>query len=116
MVNEKISWTKSLKVGEDYIDPSSVQEASTSLQTHLFPGMSTLTKRVRYISLLAAAKYYRMEAGLDAELPLSLSDYLHRFEALIAVSSIMHHTQDNTSFDGIIGRNAARAPSKKSFS
>lgn len=108
-----ISWTESLPVASLHADPSGVQEASTTFQTYLFPGMSTLTARVRYISLFAAAKYHRMEAGLSEELPLSWLEYIRRFEALIAVSSILHHKQDNAPLDGIIGRNAGQKMSQR---
>src|SRR5258708_30642228 len=97
-----VDWTKSLDVARLHADPSGVQEASTTFQALLFPGMSTQTARLRYISLFAAARYYRMEAGSAAEAQLPLSDYLRRLEALIAVSSVRHHIHDNAEPDGIV--------------
>jgi hypothetical protein len=97
----EIGWTEPLVVARLHTDPSGVLEASTTFQALLFPGMSTQTARLHYISLFAAARYYRMEAGSAAEAQLPLSDYLRRLEALIAVSSVCHHIHDNTETDGI---------------
>jgi hypothetical protein len=108
----KIGWTKPFAVARLHADPSGVQEASTTFQALLFPGMSTQTARLRYISLFAAAKYYRMKAGATAEAQLPLSDYMRRLEALIAVSSVRHHIIDNAEPDGIVGRGAGRKMSQ----
>jgi len=105
MTTTEMGWTKPLAVARSYIDPSGVQSASTTFQALLFPGMSTQTTRLRYIPLIAAARYYRMEAGKGAEDQLSLTNYLRRFEALIAVRSIRHHPQERI-LDGIVGRGA----------
>ncbi len=105
MTTIEVGWTMPLAVASSYIDPSGVQSASTTFQALLFPGMSTQTTRLRYISLFAAARYYRMVGGKDAVDQLSLSDYLRRFEALIAVCSIRHHPQERV-LDGIVGRGA----------
>jgi hypothetical protein len=82
-----VDWTKSLDVARLHADPSGVQETSTTFQALLFPGMSPQTARLRYISLLAAARHYRMQLGSEVNVQLPLSEYLRRFEALIAVSS-----------------------------
>jgi hypothetical protein len=113
MASIKIGWTEPLVVARLHADPSGVQEASTTLQALLLPGMSTQTPRLRYISLFAAARYYRMEAGASADAQLSLSEYLRRLEALIAVSSVRHHIHDNAQPDGIIGRGAGRRMSQE---
>ncbi len=76
MQTTEAGWTKSLAIARLHADPSGVQEASTTFQAILFPGMSTVTIRLRYISLFAAARYYRMEAGKTAEDQLSLAEYL----------------------------------------
>jgi hypothetical protein len=109
----EIGWTEPLVVARLHADPSGVQEASTTFQAVLFPGMSTQTARLRYISLFAAARYFRMKAGSAAEAQLSLSDYLRRLEALIAVGSVRHHIHDNTEPDGIVGRGAGRRMSQQ---
>jgi hypothetical protein len=67
MITE-IGWTSPLAAAHTYIDPSGVQSASTTLQALLFPGMSTQTARLRYISLFAAARYYRGIAPLTGEI------------------------------------------------
>jgi len=106
-------WTRSLDVAQVHADPSGVQETSTTFQALLFPGMSTQTARLRYISLLAAARHYRMQLGSEANVQLSLSEYLRRFEALIAASSVLHHFHDGNEPDGIVGRTAGRKMSRK---
>jgi len=111
MLTIEAGWTRSLAVARLHADPSGVQEASTTFQAILFPGMSTVTTRLRYISLFAAARYYRMEAGSAAEAQLPLSDYLRRLEALIAVSSVCH-LHDYTP-DGIVGRGAGTRMSEQ---
>ena len=111
MLTIEAGWTKSLAIARLHADPSGVQEVSTTFQAILFPGMSTVTTRLRYISLFAAARYYRMEAGSAAEVQLPLSDYLRRLEALIAVSSVCH-LHDHIP-DGIVGRVAGTSMSKQ---
>src|ERR1700737_2492600 len=105
-------WTKSLDVARLHADPSGVQETSTTFQALLFPGMSTQTARLRYISLLAAARHYRMKLGSEVNIQLPLSEYLRRFEALIAVSSVLHHIPDGSEPDGIVGRTPGRDMSR----
>ncbi len=97
----EFGWTEPLAVARLHADPSGVQDASTTFQALIFPGMSTQTARLRYISLFTAASYYRMEAGSAAEAQLSVSDYLRRLEALIAVSSVRHYIHDDAEPDGI---------------
>jgi hypothetical protein len=115
MLTIEAGWTKSLAVARLHADPSGVQEASTTFQAILFPGLSTVTTRLRYISLFAAARYYRMKAGKMTEDRLSLYEYLRRFEALIAVSSVCHHLHNHAP-DGIVGRGAGtRMSEQKEF-
>lgn len=108
-----VDWTKSLDVARLHADPSGVQDASTTFQALLFPGMSTQTARLRYISLLAAARNYRMKLGSEINVLLPLSEYMRRFEALIAVSSVLHHMHDGNEPDGIVGRTAGRNMSRQ---
>lgn len=78
-------WTAPLEVTNLRADPSGVLDTSTVFQATLFPGMSTVTSRLRYISLIAAPRYYRMLAGEAVETELPLPEHLRRLEALIAV-------------------------------
>lgn len=96
----EIGWTEPLIIARLHADPSGVQEACTTFRALLFPGMSTQTARLRYISLFAATRYYRMGAGSAAEAQLPLLDYLPRLEALIAVSSVRYHIHDDAEPDG----------------
>jgi hypothetical protein len=106
-------WTKSLDVARLHADPSGVQEMSTTFQALLFPGMSTQTARLRYISLLAAARNYHMKLESEVNIQLPLSEYMRRFEALIVVSSVLHHVHDGNEPDGIVGRTAGRNMSRQ---
>lgn len=110
-----VGWTAPIAKAKVHVDPSGVQQASTNFQALLLPGMSTVTPRLRYISLFAAARYYRMEAArteeeqvmLEQQLPLD--DYFRRFEALVAACTIHHHLQDITPPNGIVGLRTMRS-------
>lgn len=105
MSTPTLGWTEPLRLAGLRADPSGVQEASTDSQAALFPGMSTVTGRLRYVSLLAAARYYRMlnpSATESQELPT----FLRRVEALIAACSVRHHAGGEPP-GGIIGRGFA---------
>jgi hypothetical protein len=109
-----VGWTAPIAKAKVHADPSGVQQASTNFQALLLPGMSTVTPRLRYISLFAAARYYRMEAArteeeqIKLEQQLSLDDYFRRFEALVAACTIHHHLQDSAPPNGIVGLRAMR--------
>ena len=60
-------WTKSLRIANLRADPSGVQDSGTVLQTLLLPGMSTVTRNIRYISLFTAAQYWRHEASKNGK-------------------------------------------------
>jgi hypothetical protein len=64
-----VDWTKSLDVARLHADPSGVQEANTTFQALLFPGMSTQTARLRYISLFAAKLSY--ETRIRSQCPVT---------------------------------------------
>lgn len=99
-------WTEPLRISLQRADPSGVTSASTEYQARLLPGMSTLTNRVRYLSLFAAARGLRMAAGKSAEDRLPLNTHLRRLEALIGVCTVRHHQQQGVP-TGIIGRGDA---------
>ena len=107
-------WTAPLGVTGLRADPSGVLDTSTVFQATLFPGMSTVTSRLRYISLIAAARYYRMRAGEAAETKLPLLEHIRRLEALIAVCSVLHHQNEGVVPTGIIGRDTAMEMSRQS--
>ncbi|WP_338256648.1 hypothetical protein [Dictyobacter halimunensis] len=104
-----IGWTGPIVSARTHIDPSGVQQASTNFQALLLPGMSTVTQRLRYISLLTAARFYRMKAAkteeeqIRLEQQLTFDEYFHRFEALVAICSIHHHLQSGGAPSGIVG-------------
>ncbi len=114
MSTNTVGWTAPIASAKVHADPSGVQQASTNFQALLLPGMSTVTPRLRYISLFTAARYYRMEAPgteegqIKLEQQLSLDEYFRRFEALVAVCTIHHHLQDGALPTGIVGLRAMR--------
>jgi hypothetical protein len=69
--------------------------------------MATVTPNVRYLSLFTAIRYLRKEAGKPAEGQLPLSDLWRRVEALIAVSTILHHRDGEEPPTGVVGRGYA---------
>lgn len=99
-------WTEPLRVSLQRADPSGVTSISTDYQARLLPGMSTLTNRVRYLSLFAAARELRWVAGKSAEDRLPLDTHLRRLEALIGVCTVRHHQHQGVP-TGIIGRGDA---------
>lgn len=114
MSTNAVGWTAPIASAKVHADPSGVQQASTNFQALLLPGMSTVTPRLRYISLFTAARFYRMEAVRTEDeqrklkQQLSIEEYLRRFEALVAVCTIHHHLQDTILPDGIVGVRAMR--------
>src|SRR5690242_15300191 len=106
-------WTAPLEITGRRADPSGVLDTSTVFQATLFPGMSTVTLRLRYISLIAAARYYRMLAGEAVETKLPLFEHLRRLEALIAVCTVLHHQNERVGPTGVIGRDAAMDMSRQ---
>jgi hypothetical protein len=71
--------------------------------------MATVTPNVRYISLFTAIRYLRQLVGEAARDELSLPGLWRRVEALIAVSSVLHHQDGDQPPMGIIGRGYADA-------
>ncbi|GHO79502.1 hypothetical protein KSD_72730 [Ktedonobacter sp. SOSP1-85] len=114
MSTNTVGWTAPIASAKVHADPSGVQQASTNFQALLLPGMSTVTPRLRYISLFTAARFYRMEAGrteekqIELEQQLSLDEYFRRFEALVAVCTIHHHLRNDAPPNGIVGLRAMR--------
>jgi hypothetical protein len=100
-------WTTSLDQTSLYIDPSGVQATSTDFQVALMPGLTTVTRNVRYLSLFAAARYHRMMVD-DRQIGLDYSTYMERFESLIGACSVAHHPTDLANVRGIVGVTAAR--------
>src|SRR5687767_9393943 len=90
----QINWTARPPAAGVRVDPSGVQDASTSFQQVLLPGLSTVTLNVRYLSLFISARYHRIRA---AKADHTLSErgswpaFIRRLEAAIAVSSVLHH-------------------------
>ncbi len=108
----RLGWTDYLPVSRLRADPSGVQAAGTTFQADLLSGMSTLTANVRYVSLFCAARLHRNRAGeRDSSVATKLGwqAFPRRFEALIAVASVLHHRPDGEPPLGIVGRNRANA-------
>jgi len=106
-------WTQPLRVASQRADPSGVQDAGTVVQAWLLPGMATVTPNVRYISLFAAVRYLRQQAGDDAAREMPLRELWRRVEALIAASSVLHHENPDERPLGIIGRGYADQVAKR---
>jgi hypothetical protein len=75
--------------------------------------MATVTPNVRYISLFAAVRYLRQQAGDDAAKEIPLRELWRRVEALIAASSVLHHENPDEIPLGIIGRGYADEVAKR---
>lgn len=97
-------WTKPLPTASLRADPSGIQDTGTVLQALLLPGMSTVTPNVRYLSLFTAAQYWRHNASRQGYKLTDYRKFLRRFEALIALSSVLHHDDPKTIPPGIVGR------------
>ena len=106
-------WTKPLPTGRLRADPSGVQDTGTALQAFLLPGMSTVTPRVRYLSLFTAAQYWRHYASTTGRRPMEYGTFLRRFEALIALSSVLHHDDPEGIPGGIVGRTYANSQASR---
>lgn len=100
-------WTKPLSLAGQRSDPSGVQSVGTAVQALLLPGMSTVTQNVRYLSLFTGAQYWRHIAYEQNHKLLKYRDFLRRFEALIALSSVLHHENTGDVPSGIVGRQFA---------
>jgi len=100
-------WTKPLPLASRSADPSGIQDAGTALQASLLPGMSTVTPNVRYISLFAAAQYWRHDRSQHGYKLVNYREFLRRFEALIALSSVCHHKDADEVPTGVVGRTFA---------
>ena len=95
-------WTTPKKSAQLRADPSGVQAAGTDVQAWLFSGMTTVTTRVRYISLLAAMRHLRQQSRSTAEGAAAVSMLTRRLEALIAASTVMHHDADGAVPGGVV--------------
>ena len=102
-------WTKSLQIARLRADPSGVQDAGTVLQASLLSGMSTITPNVRYISLFTAVQFWRHDAVQRGNKIMGYRQLLRRFEALIALSSVLHHESPNEVPTGVVGRTFANS-------
>lgn len=100
-------WTVPLTLAAQRADPSGVQSVGTSVQARLLPGMSTVTQNVRYLSLFTGAQYWRHTAYENNYKLPKYRDFLRRFEALIALSSVLHHEDTGDVPSGIVGREFA---------
>jgi len=105
--NSVYGWTSMLTLASQRPDPSGVQSVGTSVQTMLLPGLSTVTRNVRYLTLFTGAQYWRHYANEQGHTLLKYRDFLRRFEALIALSSILHHEDTTDPPLGIVGRQYA---------
>jgi len=102
-------WTKSLRIANLRADPSGVQDSGTVLQTLLLPGMSTVTRNIRYISLFTAAQYWRHEASKNGKKIAEFRQFSRKLEALIALSSTLHHEDTRQVPNYVVGRNFANS-------
>lgn len=100
-------WTEPLPTARLRADPSGVQDVGTAWQSVLLPGLTTVTTGVRYVSLFTAARYLRQRAGENVAKGTPLDKLWRRLEAIIAVSSVLHHEKDGEPPGGIIGRTYA---------
>jgi len=100
-------WTKPLPIASLRADPSGIQDTGTVLQALLLPGMSTVTPNVRYLSLFTAAQYWRHDASRQGHKLIDYKEFLRRFEALIALSSVLHHDDPKAIPSGVVGRTYA---------
>ncbi|MDD5701464.1 MAG: hypothetical protein PHU23_05370 [Dehalococcoidales bacterium] len=115
MTPPKHGWTKPLRIANRAADPSGIQDASTELQAKLLSGMSTITPNIRYISLFTAAQYWRHNAVKSGYTISGFRKYIRRLEALIALSSVIHHMELYDIPNNIIGREFANSEVTKDF-
>lgn len=106
-------WTTSIPIAGLRADPSGVQGVSTTLQASLFPGMSTVTQNVRYLSLFSGAKYWRQIANERGLKLVNQAIFLRRLEAIIALASVLHHKADGGIPTGVVGITFANAEVSK---
>jgi len=104
VVTEIYGWTERLQIPSPGIDPSGIQDAGTRLQVSLLPGLTTVTQNVRYISLLAGARYRRTLAPRNGPPEIEIDQYMRRLEAVIAFCSVLHHESQGDAPPGIVGR------------
>ena len=102
-------WTEPLATASLRADPSGIQDTGTVVQAWLLPGMSTVTPNVRYVSLFSAAQYWRHHASKQGHAIMDYRVFLRRFEALVALSSVLHHDDTRTIPTGVVGRRYANA-------
>jgi hypothetical protein len=63
LVTLTCGWTERLRSPSPGIEPSGIQDAGTTRQVVLLPGLTTVTQNVRYLSIFTAAGYLRTLAS-----------------------------------------------------
>ncbi|MCX5990901.1 MAG: hypothetical protein NTZ04_01000 [Chloroflexi bacterium] len=77
--------------------------------------MSTVTPNVRYVSLFAAAQYWRHEASQRGLRIIDYRKLLRRLEALIALSCVRHHDISSEVPRGVVGRTFADSETSREY-